>query len=126
MEDGRQEERETGADAAGSAGDDETELVDGADGHDVGQPAAEPAPHPSPLVVVRDRPADPAVVVIPLDENGEGAGMVGVDADQVVKAVGIDGSVGVRFEPSHTIGITRITVTNGPRNGTVAVRVITK
>lgn len=98
--------------------------------------AAEPAPVETELVdehITRLPDELPAkllsekeiLVRINVDSQGNGSGFAGVDADQVEDATCPSGDV--TYSESHTIGITRLTLTNSTvHGGPVFVLVTTK
>lgn len=76
-------------------------------------------------------PAAPKVppgqlVSVLTDENGDGTGMFGQDADKVLSVHLVDGGGKVRFGESHAVGITRIDVSGTTPDATVAVAVVLK
>jgi hypothetical protein len=86
----------------------------------VAKPDAESPPVPAAL------PGD-ANLVLDVDENGEGAALFPYDADDVLDVVALGGArVKVEHGPSHTIGITRVTVSGGEPGSKVGLRVATR
>jgi hypothetical protein len=83
-------------------------------------------------VVVEDPPAetetavadDPDVVTIETDESGAGTGLYGDDADNVLAVSTEQGEAS--FGPSHTIGITAVSVEGAAASSTVTVRVTSR
>lgn len=86
---------------------------------------AEVTPPAPPRVVTRSRPADPNVMVVEIDENGEGSALWGDDFKRM-GAFACSPSARCVAEEAHTVGITRLSITGAEPGSKVTVTVTRK
>lgn len=121
---------------AGSVGlspDAGSAVPDGVDGQDVEQTAPESAPYEAPKITEIDPPQNDPVnerdvlVEVTTAEDGYGTAMVGLDPDSIAEVRLINAKGKVAFEPSHTVSISRVIVSDSNvSSGTVLVAVTPK
>lgn len=116
---------------------DEESRDEGVDDAETGSAVAKGGARPAPFASAPDSEkladpppgffADAFKVVVPVDADGNGAAMLGLDVDSVASARSTDPGAKVTYAESHTTGITRVSVARAKtKNGTVLVAVTPK